>query len=490
MYLSAQAQGATDKRIFSTASNSVLVKAIRQGPAFPEENILLSLCSKDIITTPSGLACVNGAVPHPFRAKQLRYGVATFVGGVGSIEGFASHALDESVSCVGGGAVVLKMIDLAQTSDELAATLSMLRDMIKDSWSASEEIERIRGYDMLAAILRPKMINLMDVNCTKIILSMLGVNMDKPETATVHNSAAYRSLGLEFEVWARASLGVVTLYLQHFEHLLTTSKHSRYNILRTFQKTAVVRKLLYALRSGLFDLSVVPVVVDTLKLILVARWSAEDSIKPVFSYLVSTLCQGLGSVYPALSILEPPPSQAPAAQILAMVATLCHNNQRLNKLHKSLALHRLLVIFVSSNSAPYILISSLDILEHCLKTIGLEAFQRSFEAEGGFALLARTLGLVWSKEIQSRVFIMLVGPGENDGKSLACPPLVSTLLSALDCLLQGGEEFSSRVSRRGSMSSMRSVTMTPVVPGKQRVFDGFSRAHVLCRSQWNRQHGR
>jgi hypothetical protein len=37
------------------------------------------------------------------------------------------------------------------------------------------------GYEMLAAILRPKMKNMVDVACTRIILSMLGINMDNPE---------------------------------------------------------------------------------------------------------------------------------------------------------------------------------------------------------------------------------------------------------------------------------------------------------------------
>lgn len=86
-------------------------------------------------------------------------------------------------------------------------------------------------------------------------------NAPDSSTATVHNSAAYRALGLEFELWSHASLGVVTLYLQHFENLLSASKHARYNVLRTFQKAAMVRKMLYALRSGYFDLEVVPVVV-------------------------------------------------------------------------------------------------------------------------------------------------------------------------------------------------------------------------------------
>ena len=36
------------------------------------------------------------------------------------------------------------------------------------------------GFELLAALLRPKMPLLVDIACTKIILHMLGINMDKP----------------------------------------------------------------------------------------------------------------------------------------------------------------------------------------------------------------------------------------------------------------------------------------------------------------------
>ncbi len=41
--------------------------------------------------------------------------------------------------------VALKVVDMASTSEELAASLSILRDMIRDSWQASEEMKRIRA---------------------------------------------------------------------------------------------------------------------------------------------------------------------------------------------------------------------------------------------------------------------------------------------------------------------------------------------------------
>ena len=63
---------------------------------------------------------------------------------VGNVYPHSSWNLDESVSTVGGGTVILKMIDLAQTPEELAATLVVLKELVKDSWKASEEMERIR----------------------------------------------------------------------------------------------------------------------------------------------------------------------------------------------------------------------------------------------------------------------------------------------------------------------------------------------------------
>lgn len=36
------------------------------------------------------------------------------------------------------------------------------------------------GFDLLAAILRPKAAMFLDEACTKTIMAMLGINMDKP----------------------------------------------------------------------------------------------------------------------------------------------------------------------------------------------------------------------------------------------------------------------------------------------------------------------
>ncbi|WVQ96281.1 hypothetical protein IAU59_003385 [Kwoniella sp. CBS 9459] len=473
IYLSNLAREGKDKKLFTHASNSILVRAIRSGPAIPEETISLSLSARDY--DPSQGSCVNAAVPHPYRARQLRHGTAQLIG---NVQPFTASSLDESTTAVGGGLVILKLVDLSRTKEELISTLGILRDMIKDSWSASEEMERIHGFDLLAAILRPKMSQLFDEQCAKILLSMLGINMDKPNTATVHNSVAYRALGIEFELWSYAPDDVVRYYLRHFEYLLSTSKHKRFNILRTFQKSAVVKKMLYALRSGLFDLEVVPNVVDALRQALEARWSGEDAIKPVFSYLVSALCQNNMS-FTLNPSNEPPPYQVPAALILNMIASLCADKSRIIKVNRSLALHRLLVIFLSSNSAYYVVVPCLELLERCMITPGLESFHRSFESEGGFALLANTLAPIWRSDVQASVVRIMLGPEkdkEKEAKSLQSPAMVTCLLAALDTLLQQAGEadepgFMPSLQGRRRSSTITSLkaaaTLSPIVTGSE-----------------------
>lgn len=163
---------------------------------------------------------------------------------------------------------------------------------------------------------------------------------------------------------------------------------------------------------------------------------------------------------------EPTPAQYPAALILTMLADLLTNAKRLTKLNKAISLHRLLVIFLQSNPAPFVTVPCVDILSLCLSTPGLDSFQRQFEAEGGFALLAKTLAPTWNAHIQEMVFGMLFGPTGPAGASLACPPAIASVMAALDTLLQsasgggGGDDMARSV---GSISSTLSgLSITPM----------------------------
>lgn len=166
-----------------------------------------------------------------------------------------------------------------------------------------------------------------------------------------------------------------------------------------------------------------------------------------------------------IATAEPTPSQLPAALVLKMMAEVLKGHpKRLVKLNRAISVHRLIVIFLQSNPAPFVVIPCMTILEQCLNTPGLESFQRSFESEGGFALLARTLAPLWCSEIQESVCAIIFGPSGTAAASLACAPAIATLLAALETLLQTASDAggSSGGALSRSISSMKALAITPM----------------------------
>lgn len=143
IHLHSLATAAQQKALALLPSNSQLVRAISTGPAIPEDNIMFSLAAHDVLPSlPSEEDFVlNGAVPHASRARDFKYARAKLVG---SVFPYAASDLDVTISSVGGGVVALKLVDLASDSTELRTALSILWDMLRYSWAASEEMERIR----------------------------------------------------------------------------------------------------------------------------------------------------------------------------------------------------------------------------------------------------------------------------------------------------------------------------------------------------------
>lgn len=117
------------------------------------------------------------------------------------------------------------------------------------------------GYDCFANLLRNKMQDCVTLPVVHTIFRFIGIDFDRPETATILNSGAYRALALRLELWSRASTEVVELFCRHFQHLLVESKFKRFNILKCFRKVGITRMLMFALRANTFDSDAVPTIV-------------------------------------------------------------------------------------------------------------------------------------------------------------------------------------------------------------------------------------
>lgn len=176
-----------------------------------------------------------------------------------------------------------------------------------------------------------------------------------------------------------------------------------------------------------------------------------------------------GPAIPTLATMAPPALQPSTAQyapslVFSMVAEVIKTPARLIKTNKVLSLHRLLVIFLTNNPALFTIEPCLAILEACLTTTIGDSFSRHFETEGGFALLARVLPLVWTPSVQATVFGLLMGPHPEQATSLHCAPILSCLIATIERLLQlatepddGSSQLPTTRKRSSTVSSVRSL---------------------------------
>lgn len=413
--------------------NSGLIKAIKEGRALPEESIMFSWTASH--GARDSRIILNGAFPTPLKTLEQPQTHAIVEG---DLFFFSPCSLDMAISSAGGPLVGLMLVNMAGDSSELAASLSILCDTFKESWAASEEMERMHGFDILAGLLRAKMEDMMSVHAFKTLFSSLGISMDKPETATIFNSSAYRSIALRMDLWGRCPADVLKLYFQHFVCLMSTSHYKRFNVLKCFRRASLVRKLTHALKASIFDMAFLPQIIEVLRTALTQHWSSDDSIKPVFAFLVSSLCGSpIGPHYMQSSVpfSTPPSTQLPAAETLKVLVEILNTPSNLSKLLSVLPLHRVLIILLANNGAAYVAKPCLDILLNCLKSPGGPAFERKFDQEGGYVLLARVLALIWDLDIQDKIFGHLLG-SEPTADKLPGQCLFPCLMAAFERLLQ------------------------------------------------------
>jgi hypothetical protein len=126
-------------------ANSYLIKAIKQGNIFPEEQILFSYSANnvEIFNDPSRAhsEVPNAALPSPLRATETGRANANVEG---DVDVYNPMCLDEAMFVVGGPAVALKLVELASSPEELQSAITLLAECVKESWKASEEAERMR----------------------------------------------------------------------------------------------------------------------------------------------------------------------------------------------------------------------------------------------------------------------------------------------------------------------------------------------------------
>ncbi|KAF7319608.1 hypothetical protein HMN09_00301200 [Mycena chlorophos] len=453
-----------------------LMKVVKDGLGIPETGIVFSM---------SPLSCPpnepeRSVVPANGSKREFKVEGDVFI--------VKAACLDQSLWKIGGAAVPLRLLEVANTPHEVSRALGVLVDGLRNSWVNSEDMERLRGYEILAHVLRPKA-NLVNMTGFETIFEFLGFNFRSPEHSTVVNAVAYRAIALDFELWSKTRAEVQRVHLEHFTTLLITSRYKRFNTKQRFAKIGLVRKLLFALQTNWYGPEVVVHVVQALKSAAQSNFSKDDAIKPIVSYLAANLnapapgaangtANGTAngniaggedkdndpeSPQSMMSRIDYRDPRDKAEQVLEVLIQLLANPALYNKFSAVLPLTRICLLLLGDRPTPFIASQILMLI--AISNAMSPAFARKFELISGWSVLKTVLPSCWDPSVHEAVLDVLLGRleqqqqaengkpngnghangngnanGGGGGITIACPQIVPTIFTALQggwCLLLG-----------------------------------------------------
>jgi hypothetical protein len=155
------------------AEKSVLMAAIRGkgGTWAPESKLLLSVSPLSLSET----RILNCGIPRISDALVLENGWGSAIGAPAIV---VPRSLDDTIWCLGGCAIGLRMVDKASTPEELFLAVKVLFEVIRLSWRNSEDMERCHGYEILAFLLKAKKKEFINVKLLQAVAEFIGVDFE------------------------------------------------------------------------------------------------------------------------------------------------------------------------------------------------------------------------------------------------------------------------------------------------------------------------
>ncbi|CAH2247052.1 jg23900 [Pararge aegeria aegeria] len=147
------------------------------------------------------------------------------------------------IDTVGGCSVLLGLIAMAQDVECLYAGVKALVCVVRSNKAAQAEMDRRKGYQTLAMLLKRKK-QLLNSHILHLIFGLVGTVDSQKETSSIPNLTAFQDLICELEVWIGAPGGLIKSLLEHLLELATETAHRTHN-LRTMRELQLVPKLLY-----------------------------------------------------------------------------------------------------------------------------------------------------------------------------------------------------------------------------------------------------
>ncbi|CAH2076588.1 unnamed protein product, partial [Iphiclides podalirius] len=151
------------------------------------------------------------------------------------------------IDTVGGCSVLLGLIAMAQDVECLYAGVKALVCVVRSNKAAQAEMDRRKGYQTLAMLLKRKK-QLLNSHILHLVFGLVGTVDSQKETSSIPNLTAFQDLICEMEVWLGAPGGLIKSLLEHLLELATETAHRTHN-LRTMRELQLVSKLLYIIND-------------------------------------------------------------------------------------------------------------------------------------------------------------------------------------------------------------------------------------------------
>ncbi|XP_013921886.1 PREDICTED: WD repeat and FYVE domain-containing protein 3 [Thamnophis sirtalis] len=210
---------------------------------------------------------------------------AALIGYLG-VRTFVPKPVATTLQYIGGAAAILGLVAMASDVEGLYAAVKALVCVVKSNPLASKEMERIRGYQLLAMLLKKKRC-LLNSHILHLTFSLVGTVDSGHETSIIPNSTAFQDLLCDFEVWLHAPYELHLSLFEHFIELLTESSEASKNakLMREFQ---LIPKLLLTLRDVSLSQPTIAAISNVLSYLLQGFPSSNDLLR-FGQFIASTL---------------------------------------------------------------------------------------------------------------------------------------------------------------------------------------------------------
>ncbi|XP_069741447.1 WD repeat- and FYVE domain-containing protein 4 isoform X2 [Narcine bancroftii] len=214
----------------------------------------------------------NTASHLPGPSRTIGSPLASFFG----VRTFISNPAANCLQFLGGPAVILGLVAMVSDDGEMYAAIKVLISVLNGSALCEREMQRIKGYRLLALLLKRK-VRLLNARIFQLVLTIVGTVELGQGSSTIWNLCAFRDLLCDFELWLQAPEKLDLLLLRHFLELLESSDGRRNAEL--MHKLQVEQRLVFLLNDPKNTRTKVHLIHDILAHLLRSCFSMADFLR-------------------------------------------------------------------------------------------------------------------------------------------------------------------------------------------------------------------